>query len=177
MGSADQGPREQGYRTPPALARELALRWAGGAWDIDVTANDDGSNSCGEIYRCPAFSAFDELPWSIGLDEKGEPVELVELGLGADVWGNPPFKKLPPWVERAEHEIAEGHVDTVCLLLPVRAGQKWWTRVSSGGLWTLDWIEGRVGFINPATGEVDPNPREPVVAAICRQRLDAKVFR
>lgn len=175
MSSADQGPKEQGYRTPPTLARELALRWAG-SWTIDVAADDDGRNALAPAYRCPLFSAFDPLPWSIGIVD-GEPIELRETEERVHVWCNPPFQEILPWVERAEAEVRAGHIEVACLLLPVRAGQRWWPLVSDGGLWSLDWIDGRVSFINPKTGVVDKNPREAYVAAVCRRRLVARCFR
>lgn len=111
---------------------------------LDVAATPDNT-------KCPRF--FTE-------EDDG----LAQSWAGERVWCNPPYSNIRPWVEKAMNE---GAAELVVMLLPAnRTEQGWWQdliepyRDRREGL-RVEFIRGRLRFINPGDTHIRPNARPP----------------
>jgi len=84
---------------------------------------------------------------------------------GERVYCNPPFSDITPWVEKAW---AETSAPLIVMLLPAnRTEQNWWQkyveprRDRCGSPLTLEFLPGRMRFLNPGETDVKPNSRPP----------------
>lgn len=84
----------------------------------------------------------------------------------ANVWLNPPYSDISPWVEKAMAERHNGI--TTVMLVPMDATAVWWPGENAQELRVITgyydekgkWRSGRIAFINPVTGEEMPgNPK------------------
>lgn len=96
------------------------------------------------------------------LDDDG----LNQSWAGEMVWCNPPYSAIAPWVRKAwsEYERTRG----VVMLLPAnRTEQGWWQelvephRDRGGGPLRVEFLRGRIRFIQAGRTEVGPNERPP----------------
>lgn len=82
------------------------------------------------------------------------------------VWLNPPYSSIEPWVAKAAHETEFGLAQVVVMLLPAnRTEQGWWQdhiepRRREGTV-EVEFLRGRMRFINPGDTEIKPNARPP----------------
>lgn len=91
---------------------------------------------------------------------------LIQSWASSRVWCNPPYSDIRPWMEKAWLEWETGALDLIVMLLPAnRTEQGWWQ----------DWVEpyryrpdfdveflrGRLRFIQPGRTDVGPNERPP----------------
>lgn len=83
---------------------------------------------------------------------------------GERVWCNPPYSNIRPWVEKA---IAERQAELVVMLLPAnRTEQSWWQELiepnrDNGGRLRVEFMRGRLRFIQAGKQEIGPNERPP----------------
>lgn len=76
-------------------------------WDLDVAAEE----------------ARHLAPW--WFDEKTD--GLKQKWKAQNVWCNPPFSDIEPWVIKAWHSLYSGRSNTIAMLLPAnRTEQPWW---------------------------------------------------
>jgi len=117
----------QRWRTPPALAAELARRYAGGSFDLDVAA-EEGASVARSFYDREADGLMQ--PWP------------------GRVYCNPPYGAIPAWASKA---LAEHHLErpeVIVLLLPARLDQVWWHRLEAEAELVVP-VQGRVQFVPP----------------------------
>lgn len=83
------------------------------------------------------------------------------------VWCNPPYSDIAPWVAKAWWEFRIGRAELIVMLLPAnRTEQSWWQdhiepdRDQDKGL-RIEFLRGRLRFIEPGDTEVKPNARPP----------------
>lgn len=126
--------------TDPAVFAELHERFK---FTIDVAASPH-NKKCRRFYS-----------------EKTD--GLVRSWAGERVWCNPPYSDIRPWVEKA----MESGAELVVMLLPAnRTEQGWWqdliepTRDRDGGP-RVEFLRGRMRFINRGKTEIGPNERPP----------------
>jgi phage N-6-adenine-methyltransferase len=87
-----------------------------------------------------------------------------------NVWNNPPWSEIEPWVAKATTEIIRPEVKLVAQLLPVRTEQRWWQfwveefrdgRGPTPGRLTTHFLPGRTKYGHPgnrqAVGVGQPN--------------------
>lgn len=92
---------------------------------------------------------------------------LARSWSGERVWCNPPYSDIRPWVEKAHREIFAGKADRVVMLVPAnRTEQAWWQDLvegqrSKGGLFSVQFLRGRMRFIAANDTEIRPNARPP----------------
>jgi phage N-6-adenine-methyltransferase len=130
------------FGTPPALAKSLAVRWAGGAFDLDVAASD-------ALHVCPTyFTARDDgltQPWA-GVCYMNCPYGTAEQR----------------WVTKARAEVLTGRARRVVALLPAKTGKVWWRRFivaqdqpPAGGLvlvypaFHLEFLPNKLRYVRP----------------------------
>lgn len=82
---------------------------------------------------------------------------------GERVWCNPPYSNIEPWVQKAN---GAWQAKLVVMLLPAnRTEQGWWQRwVEPGrraGTLDVEFLAGRMRFLNPGDDEIKPNARPP----------------
>lgn len=90
---------------------------------------------------------------------------LAQSWAGERVWCNPPYSDLRPWVEKAWAEPAA----LVVMLVPAnRTEQPWWQELiepfrdrSIGPELRVEFLPGRLRFIDPGASAVRPNDRPP----------------
>jgi phage N-6-adenine-methyltransferase len=130
----------QTYETPKDLLDAIKMQWEIEAFDVDLAAQDAASSK-GLEFISPEQDSL-ATPWPFG----------------ADLWLNPPFKNITPWVRKA----AEWHRDPgqfygglLLMLLPAAVGSNWYR----------DHVEphARVHVLNPRityVGHTDPYPKD-----------------
>lgn len=103
-----------------------------------------------------------KVPRFYAIEEDG----LQQSWAGETVWCNPPYSSIGPWVAKAweEHEQATA----IVLLLPAnRTEQSWWQdmvepfRDRPGSPLRVEFLRGRLRFIQKGKTEVGPNERPP----------------
>jgi phage N-6-adenine-methyltransferase len=94
---------------------------------------------------------------------------LNQSWAGERVWCNPPYSKIDDWVCKASAEW-ENHFlgDLIVMLLPAnRTEQLWWQehvepyRDLPRGDLRVEFLKGRLRFIQPGKSDVGPNERPP----------------
>jgi phage N-6-adenine-methyltransferase len=96
---------------------------------------------------------------------------LVQSWAGERVWCNPPYSNVRPWVEKAWRawDAEWPQPEVIVMLLPAggRAEQAWWQdlvepllRARRDGF-RVEFLRGRLRFIEPGDTEVRPNARPP----------------
>lgn len=119
-----------------------------------------------KFARCHAFNldpcAARELRRHLGLS----PVAAVEWDLEDDglsrewfgnVFVNPPFSDIMPWVDKAQEQRYRHQVDTITFLVPAnRCEQPWFQRVQELG-WRMNFLPKRRSFIYP-DGSIKKSP-------------------
>ena len=93
---------------------------------------------------------------------------LSQSWVGERVWCNPPYSDIRSWVEKAWSEWRTNAVPLIVMLLPNnRAEQGWWQDLvepyrdrPSCGL-RVEFLRGRLRFIQAGRTEVGPNERPP----------------
>lgn len=141
---------QQDYRDP---VNDRATTWEVFAplddrfgFTLDVAANDENA----------------KLPRYFDMATDG----LAQSWAGERVWCNPPYRTIPPWVEKAwtEHNAA----DLIVMLLPAnRTEQGWWQDLVEPELrarrpdFAVEFLRGRMRFIAPGADDIPPNSRPP----------------
>lgn len=100
-----------------------------------------------------------KLPRFHSIEDDG----LAQDWSGERVWVNPPYSDIEPWVVKAN---AETGADLVVMLLPAnRTEQGWWQREIEmrrrAGAIDVEFLEGRMRFLNPGDDAMRPNARPP----------------
>lgn len=137
--------------TPPEVFAELHERFG---FTLDAAASAENA----KLQRF--YSAADD--------------GLASGWAGERVWCNPPYSNIEPWVEKAWHSMERRlpngswvePADLVVMLLPAnRTEQGWWQRhvepARRAGTLTVEFLSGRMRFINPGEDTVKPNARPP----------------
>lgn len=85
-----------------------------------------------------------------------------------NVWCNPPYSDLRPWVEKATEEMRQYPARVIVMLLPAnRTEQGWWQdliepyRRDRGGTLEVRFLRGRLRFDTPDTAYDDPRGNRP----------------
>lgn len=99
-----------------------------------------------------------KLPRFYTVDDDG----LAQDWTGERVWCNPPYSNIEPWVEKAHG----GGAEIVVMLLPAnRTEQGWWQRhvepARRRGTLEVEFLSGRMRFIDPGDDGIKPNARPP----------------
>jgi len=115
------------YRTPEDLYEGLNHRF--GPHTLDAAANEQNAK-CSDYFTVETNGLFQK--WS------------------GNVWLNPPWHSIDPWVDKAILSAEEGA--TVTLLLPCRTGTKWFGKVIKRAD-SIHFIRGRVSFTGPHSPE------------------------
>jgi len=106
----------------------LSIIAALGTFDLDPCASTDDPARCAAM----GYTAKDDgllLPW------RGR------------VWCNPPYgRHMRPWLEKCSN-----HGDAIALIPPTSIGAAWLHQILTGT--TLVFVQGRIAFIDPATGQ------------------------
>ena len=91
---------------------------------------------------------------------------LAQSWAGERVWCNPPFSNILPWVEKAWAEA--GTAQAIVMLVPAnRTEQRWWQdfvepyRDRPGTSLTVQFLRGRMRFVNAGKEGIGPNERPP----------------
>jgi phage N-6-adenine-methyltransferase len=111
-----------------------------------------------------------KLPQFYNRDDNG----LACAWDGERVWCNPPYSDIRPWVEKAWRSWSEDicdertGADLIVMLVPAnRTEQAWWQdlveplRDEEGGSFHVEFLRGRLRFIEPGDDAVRPNARPP----------------
>lgn len=89
---------------------------------------------------------------------------------GERVWCNPPYSNIRPWVQKAwsEWKFPFHRPEATVMLLPAnRTEQKWWADLVEPQLrarrddFHVEFLRGRLRFIEPGDDHVRPNARPP----------------
>lgn len=95
---------------------------------------------------------------------------LAQSWAGQRVWCNPPYSDIRPWVEKAWREWHSGQAELIVMLLPNnRCEQGWWQdlvepyrdRHPLPGYVRVEFLRGRLRFIQSGRTDVGPNERPP----------------
>ncbi len=71
----------------------------------------------------------------------------LDLNWYGNVFVNPPWNKIFPWIKKAEYELKEGNCNFVVFLLPSRVETKWWHHLlGSKYLMNYTFLKSRVKF-------------------------------
>lgn len=130
------------YRTPNHVFTPLNLDL--GPFGLDAAA-DENNTKCLEFLDEARNALSPDTKWYSGTGK---------------VWCNPPYKKILPWVLRAEKAVEDGECERVVLLLPLIAA-KWFTRCLINH--EVQIYDGRIAFDLP---EGMTNKRSPANASI-----------
>jgi len=103
--------------TPPEIW-EPALKAARlTEWDLDPASNSFSTIPCKKKWYGVKNDGL-SLPW-VG-----------------NIWINPPFSSISPWVEKALDEVASGEIETLTMLTSGDAGTSWWKSLArSADVW------------------------------------------
>ncbi len=119
---------KQDIRTPLSLFNKLNLQFN---FDLDPCDSNEKENW---------------LPVNISynLNRKENGLELTWFG---NVFVNPPWNNIFPWIKKAESELKEGNCNFVVFLLPSRVETKWWHHLlGSKHFMNLTYLPSRVKF-------------------------------
>lgn len=129
----------QAWRTPKYIFDALARDY--GPFDLDAAADADNA-------MCPRY-----------LTEEQDALSLLTPWRATQVWCNPPYKKILPWVKRAYDAVAMQECKQVVMLLPAQVSSKWFAYAYQRG--SIDVYQGRIAFDLP---EGMVNLRRPAIA-------------
>lgn len=138
-------PKVDDRETSPEVFGPLHERFR---FTIDVAAS--AQNAKLVPYYTPAMDGLSR-PWA-----------------GERVWCNPPYSNIRPWVEKAWNEWRACCTPLIVMLLPAnRTEQAWWQdlveprRERSYSSLRVEFLRGRLRFIEPGDDHVRPNARPP----------------
>ena len=132
--------------TTPEFFDELSTRFGGFTIDVAAAAHNT---------KCERFYS---------IDDNG----LEQSWAGKRVWCNPPYSNIGAWVEKAWAE--RRHCPIIVMLLPAnRTEQAWWQdhvepyrdATHESFKFSVEFLRGRLRFIQPGETEVLPNQRPP----------------
>lgn len=109
MPAQKPGRSKQDYGTPFDLKSAIEARW--GTFDIDLAANDDGSNA--------------KAPHWIGKSDNYFKMDLRSIRESEDTlcWCNPPFANIPKWASKWVEDADKGA--KIIALVPASIGSEW----------------------------------------------------
>lgn len=131
----------QAYRTPQRVFS--AINADLGPFGLDAAADNDNA-LCLEFLDESRDALSKDTRWFSGTGK---------------VWCNPPYKKILPWVLRAELAVERHECDRVVLLLPAQVSSAWFIR--SVLEHEVQFFKGRICFDKPPGVE---NRRSPAIA-------------
>jgi phage N-6-adenine-methyltransferase len=135
----------QTVQTPPELLTAIADEFHVVCWARDLAATEDNSvASVPSHYYGPA-------------SELGENSLASEWPAHGDLWLNPPFSKLEPWVKKCSEQ--RNRVGRIFVLLPAAVGSNWFLRYVYGRAHVV-LLTPRVTF----TGHSAPYPKDVLLA-------------
>lgn len=113
-----------------------------GEIDIQTEIAPDNWMTPPELYPegcfdpCPVDADFDGLyiPWS------------------GRVFVNPPFSRIPEWIQKALDQRGNENVESIHMLLPAWTDRKWFQLLVREDC-KIRFLQGRVRFLHPYTGE------------------------
>ena len=78
----------------------------------------------------------------------------LHIKWNGSVFCNPPYSEVERWIAKGTNEILEGNVDTIVYLVYAKTDTKWfhkyiWSNDPHMPNWKVDFIKGRIKFINP----------------------------
>ena len=152
--------------TPQWLADELAQRYAGGFFDLDVAAAE--STAKAPLYYTKVENGLKQpwgdvhRIWGLVLGIHPQPYSFVDRP--SRVWLQPPWSDISPWVDKAIAEVAAGRCSVVVGLLPSRTGTEWYAKLDREAELIVP-IRGRVNFPSP-TLKTSSNPEDCLVTVI-----------
>lgn len=83
---------------------------------------------------------------------------LVQRWYG-NVFVNPPYSNIEPWVKKALDETASGRADAVAMLLPAnRTEQAWWQDIVMQAATFVYFVRGRLKFVQQGKNNSAPFP-------------------
>ncbi len=137
----------QTYGTPFEFLEAVEARF--GLIGVDLAASSE--NAVHEDFLCEADASL-SVPWA-GLT-------------AANMWLNPPFKRIKPWARKCATESAKGA--RILFLVPASVGCGWfWDHVHGNALVCA--VAPRLVFngtpVNPKTGRPDPFPKDLMLCA------------
>jgi phage N-6-adenine-methyltransferase len=140
----DRTSSEVDYRTPPEIFEGLNSRF--GPYTLDVAASSENS-------LC--FHYYDKAKNALG-----------EVWYG-NVWCNPPYNKIQPWVEHGLNQI-QGYARSITFLVPASTCTQWFKMLwESKYTARIIFITGRLSFrgphIHPEVKAASANPSMVVV--------------
>ncbi|MBM7454522.1 phage N-6-adenine-methyltransferase [Oceanisphaera litoralis] len=154
---------DYGGSTTPELTRDQTRTplWLFDALDrefdfaLDAAAMPDTA-LVPDAYLTPAENSL-VVPWAD---------QLHPMRSNSNVWLNPPYSDITPWVTKAKAERRNGL--TTVMLVPMDATAGWWPGTEAQELRIITgyndargkWRSGRIDFIHPVTGkEMKGNPK------------------
>lgn len=90
---------------------------------------------------------------------------LAQSWANEQIWCNPPFSDIEPWVRKAWREFEDTR--GIVMILPAnRTEQTWWQKLveprrDRGSGLTVEFLPGRMRFLYPGQERIGPNERPP----------------
>ena len=119
-------------------------------------------------------------PTYFGPDHTHEPytnglsAPWLDVGRKLNVWINPPFAKMMPWVLRAHNAIRSGEARLVVLMCPASPETKWWKwAVSENYADDARFLSPRVQFV-PPPGVTSSTNRQNTALLVFRTKPESK---
>ena len=134
------------WSTPQALVDRLAAEEGLAGFDLDVCARP-------ETAKAPKFYTVED-------DGLGQPWY-------GNVWLNPPFSNVGPWLRRARAEVDAGHARLVVAILPPAVETRWFHRDVLAAGAQVKFLLGRTRWLGWA-GTPIPHPKTGSLVAIYR---------
>ena len=150
---------DQDRRTPPALVAELARRFGRGLFTFDAACS---ASNC-VLVLLGGMSNIDDLDLWDSLDPA--------VRWPGNVWCNPPWNNIEPFVRKAAREVANGSAEVVVFLVPARTSMPWWHYAMRNGFRQHD-IVGRVAY-----GGSGSTPFEHSTVLVLDRPLVAKEYK
>lgn len=128
----------QAWRTPDPLFAGLNAEL--GPFDLDAAADAE---------NCKILQYFDEAANALAPETRWQ---------ATNVWLNPPYADIGPWVLKAEAEVAAEHCQRVVMLVPAAVGVEWFTRAFQRH--EVQLFDRRIRFALPPIDKIPPEFRE-----------------
>ena len=118
----------------------------------------------------PATNAHASLPARRKCDgRRGR--DGLRVAWSGHVWFNPPFRSIPPWIEKLAAEIRRGELASATVLVPSDHSPEWWGALHDLSHVMARW-QGRPPFVTP--GAVNHSPPFPVDVFLWHPRAAAR---